>query len=287
MQATFSEFPPNVTERQRKILGWPTDTLSIDYPCHCKDDNSTIETPHTILIFIPGNPGQYDWYVSDLCALVQLLGQGFAVRAVSQAGHSLRGVQTAEEEGIVNVKEYAKKNQDADPAIPWTIHGQVQHKAAFMDDVVSEFADRDTNSPTAPSSPSPRFIFLGHSFGCHVVQQLCKLRPKILNRTIGFLHLMPFIRMKADFLHQCKLDWGAQHPKTLLALGNIMAHSYRLLPKAWVNALFKFSIHNDKPREIAVQLMRQPSFVQNFFTLGTEEIRDIPKDIDVSAYKGS
>jgi pimeloyl-ACP methyl ester carboxylesterase len=281
MQTTVSsESPPNITERHRKILGWPTDILSVDYLHH---DDDTIETPHTILIFIPGNPGQYDWYLSDLCTLVQRLGHGYAARAVSHAGHSLRRggqVSNDEEDGIVNVMEYVKQNPNAEPAIPWTILGQVQHKAAFLDDVMAEFA--------ASSSSLPQLIFMGHSFGCHVIQQLCLLlRPKIFDRTLGFLYLMPFIRMKANYFHQCKLDWGAQHPNVLITLGTIMSHGYKLLPKDWVDALFKFrkNIHHDNARDIAVRLIRQPTFVRNFFTLGTEEIRNIPKNIDVSGKK--
>lgn len=286
MQPNSSEFPPHVTERQKTILGWPTDTLSIDYLRH--DDNAIPEAPHTILVLIPGNPGQYDWYVSDLCTLIHKLGRGYAARSVSHAGHSLRNPtpddhdddENNDDDGILNVEEYANHNNDADCAVPWTIRGQVQHKCVYMEDVMAEFHDRSSSSSSPP--PPPRFIFLGHSFGCFVVQQLCLLRPKILERTLGFLHLMPFIRMKADYLHQCKLDWGARHPKVLIALGTIATHAFRVLPKAWVNALVKLSIHDDKTGDIAVRLMRQPTFARNFFTLGTEEIRDIPKDIDVS-----
>lgn len=275
MQPSFSEFPPHITERQHKILGWPTDTLSIDFlACSDKDDQQTLESPHTVLILIPGNPGQYDWYVNDLCHLVQRLGRGYAARAISHAGHSLRGQgneeDKADDSGILNVEEYAKQNPDANPSIPWTIEGQVQHKCAYMEQFI------------LPTTTTTSFIFLGHSFGCYVVQQLCLLRPNILSRTLGFLYLMPFIRMKADAFHQAKLDWGAHHPKTLIAVGTAMSSAYRILPKALVNAIVKMGIRDDKARDIAVQLLRQPTFVRNFFTLGSQEIRDIPKDVDVS-----
>lgn len=321
MQPSVSEFPPHVTELQQMLLGWPTDTLAVDYyyTYVCDDDQKhddgeakdTPEVPHTLLVFFPGNPGQYDWYVPDLCQLVQRLGRGFAARAVSHAGHSLKrptndvgagtnkdvgitAVTAADDDnddsGILNVTEYAQRNPDAHPSIPWTIQGQVQHKCAYMDLILAEFDDADdtTNAAATSSSspPLPNVIFLGHSFGCHLVQQVCLLRPKILQRTIGFVHIMPFIRMQAAAAwDQAKLDWGAQHPHTLISVGTMVAKGYRTLPKAWVNALVKLftSVQDARSRAIAVRLLRQPNFVRNFFELGTEEIRDIPRHIDVSA----
>jgi pimeloyl-ACP methyl ester carboxylesterase len=127
----------------------------------------------------------------------------------------------------------------------------------------------------------PKFIFLGHSFGCYVIQQLCIQRRDILDQTIGFLHLMPFIRMKADCFHQHKLDLWANNPGALIALGTAASRIYKALPMPWVDALVKMGIHADKTRDIALKILREPRFVKNFFMLGTEEIRDIPREVDI------
>jgi pimeloyl-ACP methyl ester carboxylesterase len=274
-----------IQEKQTKILDWPTDTLSIDY----KDNNFAT---HTVIILFPGNPGQYDWYVSDLTNLVLRLGRGYAARGISHAGHGLSG------EGIVDVEKYSQQHDDADVSIPWTIRGQVLHKCAYLDAIMSEFdrlneqsavyhdndnnqVDDETASMSSATTPV-RFIFMGHSFGCHVIQQLCMLRYDIIERTDGFLYLMPFIRMKAGFIDQTKLNLGASSPDTLIRLGTIMSRTYRSLPKRLVSAFVKLGVSDENSRDIAVRLLRQPTFVKNFFTLGTEEIRDIPKDVDVS-----
>mmetsp|Transcript_16836 Transcript_16836/g.29389 ORF Transcript_16836/g.29389 Transcript_16836/m.29389 type:complete len:195 (+) Transcript_16836:1-585(+) len=88
--------------------------------------------------------------------------------------------------------------------------------------------------------------------------------------------------MKADYFHQMKLNLGASSPSVLITLGTLLSRTYQALPKSWVDAFVKLNIHDDKTRDIAVRLLRQPAFVRNFFTLGTEEIRDIPKDTDIS-----
>ncbi|KAL3915197.1 MAG: hypothetical protein SGILL_005761, partial [Bacillariaceae sp.] len=268
--AMASEVPPQVEETHTKILGWPTDILSVDFPS-ASDATTKDVVPHTVLIMIPGNPGQYNWYTSDLVKLVQRLGHGFAARALSHAGHSLGG-----KEGIVDVQDYARRNSNADPAVPWTIEGQVRHKIAFIDALMAEWSNHNTQNP-------PNFIFLGHSFGCYVIQRICVQRKEILDRTLGFLHLMPFIRMKAHSFDQRKLDLGAYNPQALITLGTAVSKTYKALPKSWVDTFVKMGIHDDKTRDIALQILRDPKFIKNFFMLGTEEIRDIPRDIDVSA----
>jgi hypothetical protein len=88
--------------------------------------------------------------------------------------------------------------------------------------------------------------------------------------------------MKAGFIDQTKLNLGASSPDTLIRLGTIMSRTYKSLPKRLVSAFVKLGVSDENSRDIAVRLLRQPTFVKNFFTLGTEEIRDIPKDVDVS-----
>jgi pimeloyl-ACP methyl ester carboxylesterase len=299
---------PHTKKRQTKILGWPTDTICIDFlvsrtsnrtvhEAHALHVSSTKnnpqkelqptpenrprEVPHTVLCLIPGNPGQLDWYVSDLVNLVTKLGRGYAARAISHAGHSLNG-------GILDVEKYSKRNRDADKSIPWTVDGQILHKCAYLDSVISELnaLQKDstgTSSYPPPPPPPVRFLFLGHSFGCHVVQRMCILRPDILDRTDGFLYLMPFIRMDADrFIDQAKLNFGASSPETLISLGTGISHIAKILPVSWLDFFVRLSIQDDTINEIALRLLRQPTFAKNFFQLGTEEIRDIPSEIDVS-----
>ena len=210
-----------------------------------------------------------------------------------------RLVVTTWENGILDVEKYSQQHDDADISIPWTIRGQVLHKCSYIDTIISEFDDQlpqqsptsqqngkdaNNNETTTATTPAVRFIFMGHSFGCYVIQQLCILRYDIIERTDGFLYLMPFIRMKADYINQMKLNLGASSPNTLIRLGTIMSRTYKGLPKRLVDAFVKLGISDDKSRDIAVRLLRQPTFVKNFFTLGTEEIRDIPKEVDVSEF---
>jgi pimeloyl-ACP methyl ester carboxylesterase len=255
---------PKVTKIQTKILGWPTDTISIDFL-------SSRQVPHTVLIFIPGNPGQCDWYISDLVNIVTRLGHGFAARAVSHAGHSLQ-------DGIVDVKEFVQRNDSSDVAIPWTVDGQVLHKCSYMDKVLDEL---DKGQPN--DEKKCQFVLMGHSFGCHVLQRICILRPDLLYRTIKVLYLMPFIRMDADRFNQTKLNYGASNPETLISTGTIALTILRALPSSVVDRFVNMGgIHNSKIRKIVIQLLRQPTYARNFFELGTEEIRDIPSEIDVS-----
>ena len=58
-------------------------------------------------------------------------------------------------------------------------------------------------------------------------------------------------------------------------------HVLRQLPEPLVNTLTKPTFDDDVGRELAVQLLRQPTYARNFFELGTEELRDVPESIDV------
>lgn len=279
---------PRVKRAQVEIYGWPTDTVSIDFHSSprastssqsCSSSASSIsstappsaEVPHTVLVLIPGNPGQCDWYVPDLVSLVARLGHGFAARSVSHAGHSIGG-------GIVDVEDFVQRNDSSDASIPWTVDGQILHKCAYMDHLLS-ILDKQRRQETTAC----RLILMGHSFGCHVLQRMCILRPKLLRRTVSILYLMPFVRMNADKFNQAKLNLGASSPRTLISMGTTALRLLQTLPLSAVDRFANTGgIHDPKIREIAVQLLRQPTYVKNFFELGTEEIRDIPNEIDVS-----
>ena len=72
---------PIVTKDVVKMLGWPTDVVSIDF--------AEAKPPHTYLLFVPGNPGLVGWYIPALVSILQQLGSGFAIRGVSYAGHGI------------------------------------------------------------------------------------------------------------------------------------------------------------------------------------------------------
>lgn len=89
-----------VVEGRACICGWPTDTLTIDDDDDDDDDlyqNDVHSTSrhdknaatHTLLIFIPGNPGVIHWYTQFLVRIVEQLGKGYAVRGISYAGHGV------------------------------------------------------------------------------------------------------------------------------------------------------------------------------------------------------
>jgi hypothetical protein len=110
-----------VTEGRFSICGWPTDVVAIDH------DSSESTQPHTLLLFIPGNPGVIHWYVDFLCQVLCNLGDGFAVRGVSYSGHGLEGdVVGTDEEHISSLKGSHPKDQTQEDKmnIAWTMDGQ-------------------------------------------------------------------------------------------------------------------------------------------------------------------
>jgi hypothetical protein len=101
-----------VTEDRISICGWPTDVLSID---HIVSQNGP--NPHTLLLFIPGNPGVIHWYVDFLLRIVQHLGDGYAVRGVSYAGHGVG-------DDVVGTDSDHDNNCSDKMGTAWTMDGQ-------------------------------------------------------------------------------------------------------------------------------------------------------------------
>lgn len=261
--------PGNVSVKEEVVTleGWPTEVVRVDH-----SSSSSTKLPHTIVVFVPGNPGCIGWYTKNLVDLVQRLGSGFAARGVSYVGHSAN-------ESLTQVERSSGGTRDV--WIPWTIDGQIQHKCAFLDYILLDYKKEKTDETS--NFVSPRFLFLSHSIGSHMVERLCVLRPDILDWTIGILHLMPFTRMNAaSRWDQSKLDWGAAHPYTLTQAAKCGMQVLQCLPISIVDRLLKGVMDDDKDRDLAVRLLRQPSYARNFFELGTEEIRDVPELVDVS-----
>lgn len=247
----------------KQILEFPTDTIAIDH----LDESGESYPPETIIIFLPGNPGLVHWYIPLLKELVHRLGKGFAARGISYAGHGVTS-------DIVNVERF-EGSTDRDVSIAWTIHGQIRHKIAYIDELT---LDIKTLGGQLPS-----FIFLSHSIGCHLAQRICVLRPDILKKTILLLHLMPFIRMDAPIQQQRILNAIAYHPNLAINMGKLILSIMAMLPREWVNTVMTQTVPDRDGRNIAVDLVRLPTFARNFFELGGEEIRELPQKTDVSA----
>jgi hypothetical protein len=282
-----------VKEEVVTLAGWPTDVVRVDHNSNAAEH----QTIRTILVFIPGNPGCIGWYTKNLLVeLVQRLGPGVSARGVSYAGHSpneaLTQVLLAEEVEEKEVEDGKEQNYEqhyssgGDTSIPWTVNGQIQHKIAFLDFILSEEEQENDKNTTATAT---QFIFLSHSIGSHMVERLCILRPDLLKRTIGIVHCMPFIRMQAlhKWSEQSVLDWAASHPSTVIRGGQSLSRAFQWLPQSVVKQAASSSriMDNVQDRELALGLLRQPTFARNFFELGLEEIRDVPETIDVSQVK--
>jgi pimeloyl-ACP methyl ester carboxylesterase len=269
---------PRVKEEVITILGWPTDTVSVDYTTDsASEQEAQPERPHTLLVFVPGNPGCIGWYIFTLVELVSRLGRGFAARGISYAGHGTT-------EDITNVQGWLD-SKDRDTSVPWTVAGQIKHKIAYIDVVISELRGLEVDRNKESKISQPRFIFLSHSIGSHMVQRLLVSRSDILNQTLLVAHLMPFTRMDAPRLKQILLNLAAATPETAIGVSRRILGVLKFMPHEWVDCLMQSSLDNKDARDLAVKLLRQPLFARNFFELGTEEIRDVPERIDASALR--
>jgi pimeloyl-ACP methyl ester carboxylesterase len=271
-----------VEQRIRTVLGWPSDVFSMD----CVANNGDSEIPHTLIIFIPGNPGLVEWYLPVFKALLERLGSGYAVRGVANAGHS----RSPE---LVDVEAQGNK---ANLSIPWTVKGQALHKMAFVDLVTRDSIKQreqhaikltGTGTKTAFGGGKsailpPHLIFVSHSIGCHFTQRLCVWRPDLLSRTCMFLFLMPFIRMDAPAAQQTILNLAASHPGLIIRWHEAIMRVLKSLPRSVVDRLMRGTIREQAGRDVAVDLVRQPKFARNFFQLGLEEVRILPQTYDVS-----
>ena len=301
---------PTFTERRRKIdvLGWPTDVIAID-PKANNDNNGVRSSPvHTILFWVPGNPGQHDWYNSDFVDVLLGLGEGYALRSVSHAGHGLfrkANGDYSNDDSITDVKEYCNLrgktsgDRSVSPLVPWTVDGQVLHKIAYIDKLMLSIGNKSKSQeddPNAQFVKDLKFIMIGHSFGCHVIQRMCVLRPDILERVTGSLFLMPYIRTKPSTpLDQRKLELGGSQSEMLISVATKLSQTIRrTVPEAVFGNLIRHGLgasegrddkHNKTIVGVTTRLLEHPLYPQNFFELGTEELRDIPNEIDMAALR--
>ena len=253
---------PIVTKDVVKMLGWPTDVVSIDF--------AEARPPHTYLLFVPGNPDLVGWYIPALVSILQQLGSGFAIRGVSYAGHGIT-------EETVHVEKYEQQQEGSSKRnvqIPWTVNGQIDHKIAWIASIMEQQQQQQQHNT--------RLIFLSHSIGAHMVQRILVLRKDWRDRTTAILHWMPFIRMDAPSGSQFVLDIAAHHPD--FVIGIICQRLLQATSRERMESLMKDVVPDKEGCELAVNLVQHPTFVRNFFELGTEEIRDLPQLPDVSIY---
>ena len=295
MSSRFIEHHQSTT-----LLGWPTDILSVDkinISAAGEDPNpNPVHTIHTIIIHIPGNPGQYNWYNSDFRDILSGLGDGYSLRSISHAGHGLinnnsinNSSSDSNNNSIVDVEDHCRRRscheESASASIPWTVDGQVLHKIAYIDSLLLLIKQHSNHSRFIPN---PKFIWMGHSFGCHIIQRICVLRKDILKRTEGFLFLMPYIRtFPNNVIDQKNLNFCGNNQNHLINIGTRLSQTIRLFPESVVRSLIRNGMKRDDDEitNLTTTLLRQPIYPQNFLQLGTEEIRDIPNEIDVTALR--
>lgn len=231
------------------ILNWRTDVFSVDH---------TSETiPHTLFIFVPGNPGLVEWYLPVFCRILCKLGPGYAARGAALAGHSLE----------------VDRQSGGPECVSRTVMGQSLHKLAYIEHIIQEF------------ERIPKLVLVGHSIGCHFINRLCLWRPTLMEHIDQFFFLMPFIRMKAPRQTQRFLDFGARDPERAVAIySTILGIIRQACPRTSLDWLLQGKMPDDHSRRIAVDLIYKP-FVRNFLILGLEEIRDVPQEMDTCGWQ--
>ena len=258
-----------------KILGWPTDTFAIDWK-YSDGATATRRRIHTIVLFVPGNPGLVEWYIPFFSEILKAIGPDYAIRGASYAGHSVDAQQIHVEEGK-KTRPHDKSTNPTSPAgvpsttLAWTIDGQVNHKISYLDKVLG-----------LPEFRDARLIFIGHSIGCHLVKRMLLVRADFLSRTTQCIFLMPFIRMDAPTPHQQFLDWASKNPDTSDTILHTLSRVLSTLSPPMLESLLQSMMEKKEDREFTAKLIRQTRFPRNFLGLGLEEIRDVPQTIDVS-----
>ncbi len=271
-----------MVEEEAIITGWKTDTVSIDWVSTDSTTSSTNASSAAplLILFIPGNPGCVQWYIPMLKSIMeQLIEVGcygaISIRGISYAGHGV-GLDKLQHQSL---QEEGCQMDDEVPIIDaHSVHGQLEHKLHWVDKILK-------------TTEHPKIIFISHSIGSYLVQRICILRPDILRRVVTVLQLMPFIRFEPSLVSQrIPLSFVAHattsKPKKpmMLPLLEALSHLSSRLPPNLLDFLLLHGagVVDEKGRDLARKLVIQPAMARNFFTLGCEEIRDLPEYFDVS-----
>jgi Uncharacterised conserved protein (DUF2305). len=287
---------------RKEICGWPTDTYEIDryhnwYESSFPQEQDPIlpsppqpVNPHTVLMFVPGNPGCAGWYVKMLTRAIEKLGDGYAARAVSYAGHGTVPdvIQQVEDPDAIGDQRKGDRNS----RVAWTLGGQVKHKIEWCNQVMKDFLthedqmDCPTKQPQNSKDLPPKIVWISHSIGSYLVERLLVLcQHTLLFQTQAVIHLMPFRRFdpipKWKKIYLSSLAHIPNVTSTVLQAFSTVAN---MLPKHMVDLYLEkvagVSLLED--RELARGLLCNPYYAKNFITLGMEEIRDLPETNDVS-----
>jgi pimeloyl-ACP methyl ester carboxylesterase len=272
-----------IIEEEEMIAGWKTDTVSIEWVSteRITGQNMSVGT-HLLILFIPGNPGCVRWYIPMLQSIVEQLievghHKAISVRGVSYAGHGV-GLDK-----LQKISEPGKKEDGLSSIDALSVNGQIEHKIRWVDRILK-----------VSGRPIRKLVFISHSIGSHLVQRICVLRPDILCQVVTVLHLMPFIRFDPSLASQrIPLSFVAHATTTsdpkkplFLPLLEALSHISSRLPPHLLDyiLLHGAGVVDKKGRDLASELVVQPAMARNFFTLGCEEIRDLPEYFDVSLW---
>ena len=282
-QQNEKEMELELKKEIKQIAGWATDTVSINYVNKSKDQD--IIRPHTIILFVPGNPGCVGWYTKPLLyPMIKKLGIGYAAYGISYAGHGI-GDNTHVEKLHKN-DIYPKSFINSKQRILHTIQGQIEHKIQWIDSILYQYDNNTNNKQQDQQSSYPNIIFITHSIGAYLVQCLLLQRRDILIQTRKIIHFMPFFRFKPDnyIKEQLPLDTVAKLNKRSVDLLAFISYLISFIPKD----ILMFGIHRllniyeNDAKELAYNIIRQPEFARNFLSLGINEILLVPKEFDVS-----
>lgn len=229
-----------------------------------------------------------------------MLGIGYAVRAVSYAGHGIGKdiigtgkTIDGQREGamLVEVKNSSMDCKKRESRIAWTIGGQLEHKIHWIDQVNNEMIAlrqtlfHDTESKSRNYQVLPRFVFMSHSFGAYLVERSCLMRKDILFRTKRIVHWMPFHRFDPyPRWKNAYLSKLAHSPEIAIAFLRAVSKIASITPVAMIDSYLKIitGLRDQEGRDLARTLYSQPAYARNFLELGLEEIRSVPKVHDVS-----
>jgi hypothetical protein len=262
-------FSVRVKEDEKELCAWQTDTFEIDY----YDSDHNQQHPHTILMFVPGNPGCAGWYIAMLKTVVERLGRGYACRAASYAGHG-------------TVSHLVTAKDDKGKKLAWSVDGQVEHKIEWIDLVTRECMSIGTEERQESARALPRFIFISHSIGAHLsgTKIMCP-EGNILLRTDAIIHFMPFTRFDPmPMWKETFLSTLANIPGLIIPTFQMGSRFASKMPQRFVDGFLEhiagMSLLED--RELARELFTNDEYVENHLQLGLEEIRHIPENHDVS-----
>ncbi|XP_073783494.1 lipid droplet-associated hydrolase isoform X1 [Danio rerio] len=111
-------------------------------------------SPKTLILVIPGNPGVVGFYKTYMWTLYQKFLQRYPVWAVSHAGHCMppESFDMIEDASVTEKEDV------------FGLDGQIEHKLAFL----RKHVPQGTN-----------LLLIGHSIGCYIILEMMKRDPEL------------------------------------------------------------------------------------------------------------